>query len=408
MIPRDSSLYETVLTALLGENNEGTRRFFSSLPFWQYVEFLTECFATPKVVDTVDSKDEQVLMFVKALEEQRIRRVLDCGGGNARLGLSLKAAGVPLEVYDIYDACPSYTGDEFAVYTRIEDIKNSYDCVVMMNFLHEVEPDDWPELFHNMRAFLKPDGNLLFVEVAALTDGEWPNETGYMVLGKKELATLFNVTGGLSEIHIRNKQKSVGVLVPRQSLISVTKKTVSESIRRLEERAYNELKQIRLEESERRKLEGTDWKKDGSWKPLNARRYAFLSQQYINARLFNDKIVLSHSQHTHPVMSKNELLAINFKSAKKFIMKDPAVNNELSGSTRAIFNSTIDFYKKNGRMSAVQHDRCNEHIRALKRKGAQRQTIDTFLVLFALMGDDDAIQQLETRGIDPFYPLIYS
>lgn len=224
VIPKDSSLYETVFTALLGENSEGTRRFFSSLPFWQYVEFLTECFAAPKVVDTVDSKDEQVLMFVRALEEQRIRRVLDCGGGNARLGLSLKAAGVPLEVYEIYDARPSYTGVEFTVYTHIEDIKNSYDCVVMMNFLHEVEPDDWPELFHSMQALLKPNGNLLFVEVAALTDGEWPNETGYMVLGKKELATLFHATSGLSEMRIRNKQKSIGVLVPRQLLMSVTKK----------------------------------------------------------------------------------------------------------------------------------------------------------------------------------------
>lgn len=233
VVPRNSSLYETVLAAMLGENSKGTRRFFSSLPFWQYVEFLTECFATPKVVDTVDSKDEQVLMFVRALETQRIRRVLDCGGGNGRLGLSLKAAGVPLEVYDIYDICPSYTGDEFTVYTRIEDIKGSYDCVVMMNFLHEVDPDDWPALFHNMQDILKPNGNLLFVEVAALTEGEWPNETGYMVLGKKELSTLFNATDSLSEIHIRNKQKSVGVLVPRQSLISVTKNTVSKSIKQL-------------------------------------------------------------------------------------------------------------------------------------------------------------------------------
>lgn len=408
VIPRNSSLYETVLTALLGENSEGTRRFFSSLPFWQYVEFLTECFATPKVVDTVDSKDEQVQMFVRALEKQQIRRILDCGGGNGRLGLSLKAAGVPLEAYDIYDVCPSYTGDEFTVYTRMEDIKGPYDCVVMMNFLHEVAPDDWPELFHNMQAFLKPNGNLLFVEVAALTDGEWPNETGYMVLGKKEIATLFNATDSLSEIHIRNKQKSVGMLVPRQLLMLVTESTVSKSIKRLEERAYSELKQIRLEESERRKAEETKCGNDKSWKPLNARRYAFLSQQYINAKIFNDKTVLNHFQKTSPVMSKNELLTVDFKSAKKFIMKDPAVNSELSGGTRAIFNSTIDYYKKNGRMSDIQHARCAEHIQALKRKRAQRQTIDTFLVLLALMEDNDAIKQLETRGIDPFYPITCS
>lgn len=153
------------------------------------------------------------------------------------------------------------------------------------------------------------------------------------------------------------------------------------------------------------KLEGTNRKKDESWKPLNARRYAFLSQQYINAKLFNDKIVPNHFQHTHPVLNKNELLAVDFKSAKKFIMKDPAVSSELSGGTRAIFKSTIDYYKKNGKMSDVQYDRCSEYIQALKRKGAQRHTIDTFLVLFALMEDDDAIRQLKARGIDPFYPI---
>ena len=280
VIPRSSSLYENIFSALLGEDNERTRSFFASLPYWQYVEFVTECFTTPEVVDTVDPQDEQVQLFVKALKEQNIRKVLDCGGGSGRLGMSLMAAGISLETYDIYDARPSYSGNEFAVYTNMKDIKNCYDCVVMMNFLHEVEPDDWPKLFYEIYGLLKTNGNLLFVEVAALREGEWPNETGYMVLGKSELATLFNITGVLSEIRIQNKQKSVGVLIPHHALMAVTEETVFATIVRLEKRAYDELKKIRSDAAKH--------KKSGNGNLPNARRYAFLSQQYINAKLFNN------------------------------------------------------------------------------------------------------------------------
>lgn len=397
VIPRNSSLYEMVLSALLGEDSEETRRFFSSLPYWQYVEFVTECFTTPEVVDIVNPQDEQVQLFIETLKKQQIRKVLDCGGGSGRLGLSLKAAGIPLETYDIYDAYPSYIGNEFTVYTDISDIKKRYDCVVMMNFLHEVEPGNWPELFHKAYDFLKADGNLFFVEVAALRDGEWPNEAGYMVLGKSELTALFNIPGDLSEIRIRDKQKSLGVLIPRHALTTVTKKTVLAAIKRLEERTYAELKQIRSDETER--------KEGGNGNPPNARCYAFLSQQYINAKLFNDNVRPNQPQYSHETTSKDDLMALAFKSAKELIIKDPAIDSQLSGSTRSIFKSTIDFYKKNGRITTMQHDRCAEYIEAIERKGARRQTIDTFLVLFALMGDKKAAEKLETYGIDPFCPI---
>lgn len=219
-------------------------------------------------------------MFIQALRERKIRRVLDCGGESGRLGLSLEAAGVSLETYEIYDRTPSYSGDKFPVYTRLEDITGQYDCIVMMNFLHEVEPHEWPQLFRKKFKTLKPNGNLLFVEVLALTNGEWPNETGYMLLGRQELPALFGLSSNLSEIHIRDKQKSVGILIPKQLLRKVTEKTVLDAINELEKRMYTELKQIRPEAAK--------WRKDKNEKPFNARYYAFLAQQYINAKLFRE------------------------------------------------------------------------------------------------------------------------
>ena len=378
VVPRGNSLYETVLTALLGQNNEKTCQFFSSLPHWQYSEFITECFAYPEVVDTINPKDEQVQLFMKALQERQIRRVLDCGGGSGRLGLSLEAANVFLEAYSIYDDRPSYSGDKFRVYTRLEDITDPYDCVVMMNFLHEVEPDKWPELFSKIYNLLKSDGNLLFVEVATLTNGEWPNETGYMLLGRSELSALFDISSNLSEIHIRDSQKSVGILIPRLFLKKVTAKTVSVAISGLEKRTYAELRQIRLEAAK--------WKEDKSGKPFNTRRYAFLSQQYINAKLFNETVhpVPSPSRQLSPVVSSEELASM-LKWANILIVTDSAVDSELSGSTRSIFRSTVKFYNKTGRITDTQRRRCAECLQLMKAKGAKNRTVEAFTDILLLL-----------------------
>lgn len=397
VIPRDSGLYETVLSALLGDGNKEIHQFFSSIPYWQYVEFITECFASPEVVDIVDPKDEQVCLFVKALEEKRIRRVLDCGGGSGRLGLSLQAAHFPIDAYEIYDSRPSYNGDEFPVYTSLKDIKKTYDCVVMMNFLHEVEPDKWPGLFQEMYNLIESNGSLLFVEVAALKNGEWPNEAGYMVLGKDELATLFSIEGNLPEIRIRNKQKSIGVLIPRQLLKNVTTRTVFTSIRKLENRTYAELKQIRSDVAK--------WKKDGSVKPPNARYYAFLSQQYINAKLFSDIVCPNQLRNWFEMAKNSDQLVQMFKSASKLIIEDPMVDPELSGGTRSIFKSTVNFYRKHGRITDAQTSRCIEYIQKIEAKGAQEQTIDTFSVLLALMGGKETAQHLDIYAIDPPYSM---
>lgn len=384
VIPRGSKLYETVLTALLGKNNEETCQFFSSLPHWQYSEFITECFADPEVVDTVNPKDEQVQLFIKALQDQRIRRVLDCGGGSGRLGLSLEAANVFLEAYEIYDKEPSYSGDKFPVYTRLEDITAPYDCIVMMNFLHEVKPNEWPELLRNMYNILKSDGNLLIVEVAALTNGEWPNENGYMLLEESELLTLFGINSNLSEIRILDKQKSIGILIPRQALKNVTAKTVSAAINGLEKRTYAELKKIRSAAAK--------WKENKSGEPFNARRYAFLAQQYINAKLFNESghqppsssKLFSPSRQLNTTIVSNEKLAQMLKLANGLIIQDSAVDSELSGSIRSIFRSTVKFYYKHGRITDAQRRRCNEYVQLLKEGGAKSQTVDAFLDILLL------------------------
>lgn len=274
---RGGGMYRAILGELLG-HDRATEDFFASSSQWQFCQFLAECFADPAVVDTVNPEDEQVRLFMEHLHEKTPMRVLDWGGGSARLGESLLAAGYRQGTdmdYHIYDWQPRYSGQDFAVFRQLEDIRGPYDCIVMMNFLHEVEPADWPDIFKRAFGLLEPDGFLLFIEVKALRDGEMPNRTGYLLLGPEEARELF--PGG-EAFRVSVKKKSVGVLVPREALNSITDGSVLQSLRRLRKRALQEIKQLRAGEGfpkppeEIRALE-------------EPRHYAFAVQQYINAML---------------------------------------------------------------------------------------------------------------------------
>lgn len=312
---RTSGLYRNILSDVLGDEEGRIRDFFASLSQWQYCEFLAECFTEPAVIDTVNAQDEQVQLFIDCLKENRPYRILDCGGGSGRLGLSLKAAQdvsmkrsaarnerynmsmravrpqrpglimgqnvvVPKICYEIYDKAPSYTGKEFKVYKdwkEIEAVKNpekSYDCVVMMNFLHEVEPEKWVKLFHEVYGVLKEKGFLVFVEVAALSQGEMPNQSGYFVLGKEELEILFECPGELGEIRHKETQKSCCILVPREELLMVDDILVRKAIRHLRMRMLETIREIRQKENTE------------NMGGRNGRYYAFLTQQFVNAELF--------------------------------------------------------------------------------------------------------------------------
>lgn len=334
---RTSGLYRNILSEVLGDEEGKVQDFFASLSQWQYCEFLAECFTEPAVIDTVNAQDEQVRLFIECLKENRPYRILDCGGGSGRLGLSLKEAQngrlnlnttrkVPMKLsaarnwhydmdvkadknerlaanrnvmrpsrsgltiersadiqnicYEIYDRKPSYTGEKFKVYKdwkEIEAVKNSekrYDCVVMMNFLHEVEPKKWVKLFHDVYGVLKDEGHLVFVEVSALSQGEMPNQSGYFVLGKEELEILFECPGELEEIRHKETQKSCCILIPRKKLTVVNYILVKEAIRHLRQRMLETICEIRQKEYTE------------NMGGRNGRYYAFLTQQFVNVELF--------------------------------------------------------------------------------------------------------------------------
>ncbi|MBO5021386.1 MAG: AAA family ATPase [Clostridia bacterium] len=274
IVPRNSNTYRNILNDLLGEDIDRTSQFISSLSQWQYCEYIAECFIDPDVIDIINPKDEQVLLFLDFIKNHQTIKVLDFGGGSARLGLSLKQSintNAGKVIYEIYDKKPQYKGNEFKVYKSLQSINQKYDCIVMMNVLHEIDPKDWVTVFKEIDSLLKETGYLLFVETSILNKGEMPNKTGFLVLDSEELQVLLSSSKELTPIIIKESQKSICIPIPKKLIRNVNEFSVKSTIETLEITTLKNIKEER---------EKADFK--------TSRYYAFLSQMYINAKLYND------------------------------------------------------------------------------------------------------------------------
>ena len=378
---RTSSTYQSIFTSLLGDEKGKIQTFFASLSQWQYCEFIAECFTDPTVIDTVNPQEPL--------------RVLDCGGGSGRLGLSLEAADPHLAdsiSYDIYDKNPTYKGEKFNVYTDVGDIKRTYNCVVMMNFLHEVAPGDWKELFHRMYTLMEKGAYLLFVEVEALAQGERPNQYGYFVFGQEELEILFQSSREVFAIKHKNKQKSVGIIVSRLALLNVTQESILDAIRHLGNRTLKEIKDI---------------KELGDCDARKARRYAFLSQQFLNIILYLDKDNIRASRqlkgHTQ-TKKKQGSSRKNFRESLDEVMR--AINNlgSVSKEAKETFCCAMTAYREKGGVSKKELEKCWKYVLAMEKAHAPKEMIACLLAALALMGDLRGKNRLKNNRYTSYLP----
>lgn len=251
LLPRNHSMYSSIITGMLGKYQENSAKFLISLPEWQYSTFMAQCFLDPTTVDTINSKDEQVLKFSEFLRGKSKISVLDFGGGNGRLGFSLQVANHVKTKKVIYEICDLKISEEvkkakYKTYDDISAVPNGrYDCVAMINVLHEIEPKDWPSIFHSISSKMKDESYLVFSEVHTLSEGEKPGNSGYMVLGPEELTEMFAVPAGeLKEINLSDKKKTFCIPIKKTFLENISEATVDSAIRLLEKRSYEALKKF--------------------------------------------------------------------------------------------------------------------------------------------------------------------
>lgn len=295
VLSRNSQTYKELYDSLVGLENINVFEFLKSIENWQYYQFIVECFCLPASVEKYDIKDEQ---FCKLLESVRKNmklgpiRMLDYGAGKYRIWecIQLLPDSEILKKNIIYSAYEPYPEQKdiksFTLYTTFEKIctkEKIFHVVVLMNVLHEIEISKWLDTFQCIQNILTDDGVLVFLEVLSLSKGEQPyGDNGYLVLQDKQIKILFN-DSNIVNMRKGNKEKSNCWMVTKKQVGNVTNETIKESIISLRDSSYHSLK-----EEYQNKIDFAHQKEGNQKKQTAARKYAFLSQQYINAKIALD------------------------------------------------------------------------------------------------------------------------
>lgn len=170
--------------------------------------FSIECFKPPTVVASTknDPQNKMVESFIKAGDI-----VVDYGAGKGRLfeGIGIDCIEDKLSqkiTYYAYDKYPDnaerckhvmqlYGGEPKNYFNDIgrlqESVNGKADYVMLVNVLHEIDIINWCEVFQNIEALLKPEGELIIVERSELTIGEAPYRNRFLVVTDDSVKVLF-------------------------------------------------------------------------------------------------------------------------------------------------------------------------------------------------------------------------
>ena len=282
---RNSRIYSDLYDALVGLENINLFEFLKSLDSWQYYQFIAECFCLPEP----DEQFCKLLNCIKRGIEYKSIQVLDYGAGKCRIWECMQLLpdsepGKNRVVYTAYEPYPE--ADEqrhFQLYTDFSKLKKDqrkFHAVVLMNVLHEIEGREWEQTFRNIESVLTDDGVLIFLEVLSLTKGEQPyGNNGYLVLQDEQVKILFD-DSNIINMRMNPKEKSNCWMVTKKQVGNVTGETVRKSIASLKSCSYHA-----LEKEFKKRIEYAHGTANNREKQISARKYAFLSQQYINALL---------------------------------------------------------------------------------------------------------------------------
>lgn len=288
---RNSHLYENILSEMLGKNQKAVSELFRSIQEWEYCNFIAECFFSPTVVDKIDVKDEQVVKFMNCCESMSKKNlsILDWGAGTGRLGKCMKLIAQENKYsfrycYEIYE--PYFknrgTNSEFQVFTSERELRKRYDCIVLMNVLHEIGINEWLQTFKSIARHLTPTGYLIFAEAKTLSIGEQPYcDNGYIVLGEAQVKELFKPSTGaeIMTIHIKfqKEEKSELHMIPVQLLKNLTDSDIQNALISLKKETF-----LKLKEMDKERIQCV---RNGEQPSFTYRRYAFMAQQLVNVML---------------------------------------------------------------------------------------------------------------------------
>ena len=385
---RDSNLYNNIISQMLGDAST-ISSFFAARGWWHYYEYIRECFLDPTVVDIINPDDRQVGVVRQYLIDNAPMNILDVGGGTGRLEYSL---GFPNKFKDsqftIFDKSIPKDIEKNGVkgLTDIEKTDEKYDFVVMMNFLHELEPDKWEEFLKNIWNIMQDDAKCLIVEETVLLIGEMPNESGYFIFNSDELRILFNCSSIVSDKSIDNR--TTAVLVSRDDLPNVNYYTIKNAIIHLRNRAlrslslYNRIK--------------------------DARKYAFYLQQYINAKAFITKCKRSNKAM---FIRQDSEIHINPEGEMALLEELQRQVSEMRFNKQKLRNARknivfiINSLKNRVSPSKSKCDSCWNTIIELEKDSTQKTTVAVFLLVLILAKHEKSVQRFNQNKYIRYLPI---
>ena len=318
-----STTYQRVYDDLVGLENIDMYELLSSIENWENYRFIVENFLLPHTKGNANRKDEQTLKVLEVLRKIQTGRplnILDYGAGQCRVWECLKLA-IPdtternhLLCYKAYDIYPAKKRPKDVIYyTEKEAVEKSgkYDVGILMNVLHEIEPEEWCDVFQTIHSFLNSNGILIFLEVLSLTNGEQPyGQAGFLLLRDKQVKYLFPNSYSEKLPDSRIAEKSNCWVIPAQDLERVQDQQIPKVIHSLEEECEKLLKKIdkervRIAHSEFDQVNMQDRKQ-------KARQYAFLAQQFINAHIAYQRLLSGDKEKFPTVPAGNHQNKIDF------------------------------------------------------------------------------------------------
>ncbi|MEO6902032.1 MAG: AAA family ATPase [Bacteroidia bacterium] len=253
--------------------------FITSISEWAYGNFMVQCFKEPDVIFDKNINDPQYKIFKEFLKDKTSLELLDFGAGKARIGYTIQEDEIVSKkvIYSAYE--PDRRNFELlnkvpnkkAIYSGINEIpKNNFDCIVLCNVLHEINPREWISILNSIKDLLKDNGYLLIIEDRYLPKGENSHEFGYLVFGTEETKILLGSNSTI-EFKLEEVEYSERIIFNaiKKNDINPTSDSVLNAIKKLKENCFNNIKMLQ---------------KKG--KDINqGRRYANETQLYINSTI---------------------------------------------------------------------------------------------------------------------------
>ena len=256
----------------------------------------------PEVVET-DAEDKQGWQIRESLktlfnkENESPLSVLDFGAGKGRLisnlhdneGVEHVNKTINYVAYDLYnehkETCLSnieqvyLTDTQDRYYNDVLVLQEKlgagiFDVAVLTNVLHEIEPEDWIELFSEgglLSSNLVDNGKLLIVEDQLLMVGENAHKYGFIMFDREQLKLLFNCSDAeiTTSIHDSNDRLKCH-LISKSVLSNICKDSIKSAVNNLRISSVEEIKAVRNEEPSYR----------------NGRIHSFWLQQQANSAMY--------------------------------------------------------------------------------------------------------------------------